>query len=118
MAETKPPPWERTAHFVDRESGIMSRVTKVDEAYAYIEVLQALPSGWAMPVSQYDTRWSHTHTPVDMGSMKVPEKYRPPLDVSGWVERSEPQSALDKERGETHDGVRIGDEFTWREPRD
>lgn len=113
---TDRPLWERTAHFVNRETGVMSRVDKVDESYAYIVVLQALPSSWAKPVKDYDSQWSRTHTPIDMGAMKVPEKYRPPADVSGWVVTEPTESDLNAERGETPSGVRI--EHQWREPRD
>lgn len=108
MPEPEAPLWVRTAHFVNRENGVMSRVQKVDTTYAYIAVLSATPSSWAMPVQQYDATWARTHVPIDMGRTEVPEKYRPPADVSVWEDPSLLVKDINPERGETTEGVVIG----------
>ena len=93
--------------YADKESGLIRRIDRVDERYAYVTVLQALPSKYSMPVIEYDSTFMGRHTVIDAGDMRLPDGYRPPANATD-VEIREP--GIDDERGETAEGVRIGDE--------
>lgn len=99
---------KRTNHFVARDSGVMRRVDNVGRSYVSITVLSALQSSYSMPLAEYDATFAERCVPVDMGSLKPAEGYRPPANMTAWASPAEPPSDLDPARGETPTGVTIG----------
>jgi hypothetical protein len=98
---------QQSSYFVDRTSGIMQRVDSLDESFVHLTVMTALQSSYAMPTPTYDATWAKRFVPVSVGAIKPSPTYRPPADVSAWqpAEEIAPPDA----RGETPDGVRIGE---------
>lgn len=94
----------KTNLFANRESGQVVRVEGVNDSWASITVLRALPSKFNMGVGEYDSVFVERYVPIDAGDMTLPATYRPPANAALWNE-PEPDAA----RGETPDGVRIGE---------
>jgi len=96
-------------YFTNRESGVTIRVEKVTENFASITVVKQLPSTFMMPVAQYDTDFVHRYLPLDIGSIKTPDSFRPPANADVWAkEQNEVVQAKDAEEQKQDSGVKIG----------
>lgn len=71
----------RTNLFANKETGILSRVERVDSAFAHIVVLpngRQLGSAWAMPLADYDATFALRMEPMaagagaDLSDMRLP----------------------------------------------
>ena len=77
--------------FVNRDSGAICRVRKVDDSYAYLDILNgtgsnALQTAFSMPVAQYDAEFALIWRPAtaeDLIGMED-EGYRPPANTGDW----------------------------------
>lgn len=82
--------------FVNRESGVICRVRKVDASFAYIEMLspQSDSGGtwlaqttYSMPIAEYDERFAEMWRPATAADLVGfdDEGYRPPkVTASDW----------------------------------
>jgi hypothetical protein len=95
--------------WADVESGQVVRVDAVDASFAKLTVLKALPSTFSMPVADYDTVFAQRYRVIDAGDMNLPPEYRPPANAP----RDE-SPTLDEARGETAEGVVIGQAEPYR----
>lgn len=101
MTEPNTPPYParppRSNLFANVETGVLSRVKRVDEAYAYIEVVPvgkgALGSSWSMPVAQYDTLFAPRHQIVAAGHGADLSEMR--LPVNAPIDWYEPETAVE-----------------------
>lgn len=59
--------------FINKDSGALVRVDRVDASFAYITVLAKLPSTFAMPRREYDTTFIHLFRPAETGEIEAAE---------------------------------------------
>src|SRR4051812_23138414 len=57
--------------FINKDSGALVRVDRVDASYAYLTVLATLPSHYAMPRVEYDNTFIHLFRPADTGEINA-----------------------------------------------
>lgn len=81
--------------FANRDSGALCRVKKVDDSFAYIEVLGDQSSGWAgmsfnsMPVADYDEHFGDHWRPATAADLigVDDDDFRPPENIpDDWQE--------------------------------
>lgn len=74
--------------YVNRETKTICRVNRVDDAYAYIEVIYPNYSRWAMPIADYDSRFFESWRPATAEDMAggAEAGFRPPRNQTSVVD--------------------------------
>lgn len=76
--------------FVNDALTSMAEVVDVNDSFARLEIRSkgGLSSSYAMPISEYDSKFSQIWRPATLAEARVfftPNKsYRPPLSTKGW----------------------------------
>lgn len=73
--------------YVNRESGAICRIAKVDDSYAYLEIIAPSPSRFAMRRSDYDTQFAKAWRPAAPGEGPGEAIPAPAHVEEDWAER-------------------------------